>query len=444
MRKLLLATAASLSTLLAAGTAHAQALKPVAPGTVQVHLNGYLQFSFGEMGGNGMTGGTVAAGTAFKNSSTGETGDIRMYPGFDGMTVNNVAYGAQVELRTTTTNANGSGVNGNSTSANGTGNLYVRRAYGYIGTTNAGYVRFGQGDGAFELLQRGVIESFGDGSQWTGDGTIVTMLPNGQPLQFVYSDQGALYTTNKIVYITPAFVDPIGGKLSAAVSYEANSNGIKEGDAATSGDLGNSNTSIAGGSGTRRRNTVDGMVDYQIKLAGFATKVSGGFLDSSPLGNLSGAQAYSPMTVWQAGVQTTYTGLFTDTDAVTFGANVKGGSVVDKYGFKRQGARDALAYIVGGAYTVGPYVLGASFFDSQEANGLAATGLTKGQTLEKGHTLSEYGASVGANYIVAKPLSLFIQYMYGNVHGANPTAFAATKSGNDHVQVIALGATLKW
>ncbi len=64
-----------------------------------------------------------------------------------------------------------------STSTNGVSSLYVRRAYGYIGTTDYGYIRFGQGDGAFELLQRGVIETFGDGSQWTGDGTVVTMLP---------------------------------------------------------------------------------------------------------------------------------------------------------------------------------------------------------------------------------------------------------------------------
>jgi hypothetical protein len=170
MRKLLLATAASLSTLLAAGTANAQSLKPVAPGTVLIHLNGYLQFDFAGVGGNGMSGGSAATGSTvalFKNGTIGETGDIRLYPGFDGMTVNGIAYGAQIELRTATTNANGAGVNSNGTSTNGVGSLYVRRAYGYIGTTDAGYVRFGQGDGAFELLQRGVIETFGDGSQWT-------------------------------------------------------------------------------------------------------------------------------------------------------------------------------------------------------------------------------------------------------------------------------------
>ncbi len=440
MRKLLLATAASLSTLLAGGAAQAQALKPVAPGTIQIHLNGFLQFSIGDIAGNGTSGGTVAAATAYKLSPVAETGDIRLYPGFDGKTINGLSYGVQIELRTAVSNANGAGVNNNSTSTNGVNSLYVRRAYGYIGTTDAGYVRFGQGDNAFDLLQRGVIETFGDGNQWTGEGTMVTMLPVGAPTQFIYADQGALYTTNKIVYLTPAFVDPIGGKLSAGISYEPNSNGIKEGDAATSSTFGNSASSIAGGSANRRRNTIDGIVDYSVKIGGFATKVSGGVLSSAPLGNLSGPQAYSPMTVYQLGGQTSYTGLISDTDVLTVGANVKGGSLVDKYGFKKKGTRNALGYIAGAAYTVGPYVIGASFWDQQESNGVVGAA---GKGVE-GHTLSEYGVAVGGNYIVAKPLSLFVQYMYGNVHGAAPTAFAATKSGNDHVQAIAAGATFKW
>jgi hypothetical protein len=443
MRKLLLATAASLSTLLGAGAANAQALKPVAPGTIQIHLNGYLQFMFGVVGGNGMSGGSVAAGTAWKNNSIGTIGDVRLLPGFDGMTVNGIAYGAQVELRTATSNANGGGVNSNSTSTNGLGSIYVRRAYGYIGTSDYGYVRFGQGDGAFTLLQRGVIEAFGDGGQWTLDGGLDNLLPGGQPTQFIYADQGALYTTNKIVYLSPAITDPLlNGKFSAGFSYEPNSNGIKEGAATISGPLSELNNAVPGGSSNRRQNTWDMMADYQVKIDGFATKVSGGYLLSSPIGNTTGKQAYAPMGVYQFGAQTTYTGLFTDSDAITLGANLKGGSLVDKYAFKKAGGRNALAYIVGGTYTNGPYVLGASFFDSQENNGTVGKG-------PQGHTLSEYGVAVGANYIVAKPLSLFIQYMYGSVHGAVPTYSASTgpgnfPHGNAHVQGVAIGGTFKW
>ena len=57
------------------------------------------------------------------------------------------------------------------------------------------------------------------------------MLPSGAtPGNFIYADTSSLYATNKILYITPAYVEPLlGGSLSATVGYEPNSNGIKEG-----------------------------------------------------------------------------------------------------------------------------------------------------------------------------------------------------------------------
>ncbi len=433
MRKLLLSTVAAAGTLLSAGAAHAQAAKPVAPGTVQVHLNGYLQYMLGVVGGNGMSGGSGA--TAWKNNSLGTIGDVRLYPGFDGMTTNGIAYGAQVELRTALSSANGSGVNGNDASGNGVNGLYVRRAYGYLGTTNYGYARFGQTDGAFTLMQYGVIEQFGDGAQWTADGGLINLLPSGHPGNFIYADQGSLYTTDKIVYISPSIQDPVlDGKFGFIVSFEPNSNGIKEGASAISSSSSELNNSVAGGSASRRRNTFDAMAGYEVKAGVTDTKLSVGYLRSSPLGNTTGAQAYSPMGVFQAGIQTTVTGLFTNTDNITLGANIKTGSLVDGYQFKKKGGRNAVAYIVGASYVNGPYALGASFFDSQEANGKVGAEV-------QGHTLSEYGVAVGANYVVAKPMSLFVQYMYGNVHGSTSTTLP---SGNSHAQGVAAGATIKW
>ena len=58
MRNLLLATAATMGALLATtGAALAQPVKQVAPGTVAVHLNGYLQFSIADVGSSGNTVG---------------------------------------------------------------------------------------------------------------------------------------------------------------------------------------------------------------------------------------------------------------------------------------------------------------------------------------------------------------------------------------------------
>jgi hypothetical protein len=432
MRKLLLASAASMGALLVATSgAMAQPATPVAPGTVAVHLNGYLQFAIGDVGGTGMSGpGTKTNGGAYKLSPVGTIGDVRLYPGIDGMSDNGIAYGAQIELRTTTSNATGKGVNNNSTTGAGVNTIYVRRAYGYIGTTAFGYVRYGQTDGAFTLLQRGVIEAFGDGAQWNAEGGPVNLLPSpGAPSSFIYADQGALYTTDKLVYISPAVSEPVlDGQFSAAISYEPNSNGIKEGYANQSTIYSAQASSIAGGSPFRRRNTFDGMVNYGVDLGGFATQASVGYLASSPLGNLTGAQQYTSMDVFQAGAQTTYGGL-------TLGANLKTGSVEDGYAFKPKGGRNGLDYIVGATYAIGPYSVGASYFNSQTSGTWSATN-------GNARTLSEYGVATAVNYAVAKPVSLFVEYMYGHRHQpGNPNL---NTKGNAQAQVVAAGATVKW
>ena len=426
MRKILMATAASLVAL--AGAANAQPAKEVAaPGTIVVHLNGYLQFSVNAYGNSGYNDGTnyAMSTSSYKLSPIGEIGDVRLYPGFDAQTANGIWYGAQVELRTTTSYA-GKGVNGNSANGYGAGNLYVRRAYGYIGTPDYGFIRFGQTDSAFDLLQRGVIEAFGDGAQWVADGGASNVFVAGGPATFIYADQGALYTSNKIVLISPAVEEPVlGGKFDAIVGYEPNSNGIKERYAVDNSSLGANASSISGGSNARRRNTVDAMLDYGVKLDGFNTKASVGYLAGSPLGNLTGAQAYAPLGVFQAGLQTTYMGL-------TVGANLKAGHVEDGYAFDPKGGRPALGYSVGAAYALGPISVGTSFFDEQSSGAW-----TPGSTYAR--TLSQYGIAAGANYALAKPISVFVQGMYYHRHQPTPTT-----RGNAQGELVSLGTTIKW
>ena len=141
-----------------------------APGTIAVHLNGYLQFGIGDFGSSlnkYTTGGTIKLNPYTTN------GDARLYAGFDAQTLNGIDYGAQIELRTTTSNAGSPPAATPPAPAAGTSSMYVKRAYGYIGTQQAGFVRLGQTDSAFTLLQTGVLEGFGDGAQWNIDGGII-------------------------------------------------------------------------------------------------------------------------------------------------------------------------------------------------------------------------------------------------------------------------------
>lgn len=417
---------ASVATFVSAGLAFAQPVKQVAaPGTIVAHLNGYFQFSVGAYGSSNM--GSDASG--YKLNSYGTASDFRIYPGFDGQTLNGIWYGVQAELRTTSSNA-GAGVNSNSTSTSGTSGLYIKRAYGYLGTKNDGFVRFGQTDSAFTLSQTGVVENFGDGAQLNSSSGPALMLPT-LPGLFVYADTGRLYATNKIVYETPTFHTNYG-EISAISGFEPNSNGLKMGYASTGSANGANANSVPGGDNARRRNSFDASLSYANHLGAVANKVSVAYLHGTPLGTTNGSYGagapygYAPLSVFQGGVETRYAGLLV-------GANVKFGQLEDSYKFKPKGARDALGFIVGASYNIGPYTVGASYFN-QQSSGKYIPGSTV-----YARTLSEYGAAVGGDYQLAKPISLFIQYDYGHQHQPSSKTAANTQE-----QAVAVGTTIKW
>jgi hypothetical protein len=461
MRKLLLASAATVgATLAMSGGAMAQPVKPVAPGTLVVHMNGYIQFEIADFGSTDNKVNTAAG--AFKLNPITTNGDVRIYPGFDAQTVSGLDYGAQVELRTAKSDA-AQGAN-QSTGAGGTAGLdglYVKRAYGYVGTVDGGFLRLGQTDSAFTLNQTGVVEAFGDGAQFNTDGGIGSLLPTDAAVtggnNFIYADTSNLYATDKLVYISPAIA---GFSLDAG--YEPNSNGIKQGygncataasataTATTCADV--SSSPLTGDQGKRRKNTIDAALQYAIKANGFATKASAGFIYGAPI-HYDGAPTalgtanhfgYDNLEVYEIGAQTTFAGL-------TVGANIKGGQVLDGYSIKLKGTRDAFAYIVGASYVFGPYVVGGSFFDSQTAGSYVP-----GNTTHTAKTLNEYGLAAGGNYVISPHLSLFAQYMYDHRHqignaglDASNTYSAAsiagaTAKGTSQAQVIAAGATFKW
>lgn len=425
MRKLLLATVATAAVSLAmTGGAKAQPVKAPAPGAVVVHLNGWLSFE-GVMLNNPNTG-SGAGFNATKYSSINTVGLFRLYPGFDATLANGMQFGVASEIRDTLAAPNGAGVNGNSASPNGTVSLYVRRAYGYVGTKEAGYVRFGQTDSAFSLLTDGDIEGFGDGQQWNSDLGTAAVGYYGKPNN-LFAISGALYTTSKVVYISPSFAG-----VNFAVGFEPNSNGIAEG---TAGDLGGA-SSIAGSSNSRRRNTIDAMVGYTADVSGALVKVSAGYLDASPLGYTGPTGAvgtvgavltnpnYKNMGIAQVGGQVTFAGL-------TLGANFKEGSVNDGYTFVKAGQRKDDDFLFSGAYTMGPVIIGASYFFNQSAGAHTA-----GSTIAR--TETNNGVAVGADYNFSPNFGLYAQYLYGQVHQPGATV------AKSHSNLLGVGASLHW
>ncbi len=137
--------------------------------------------------------------------------------------------------------------------------------------------------------------------------------------------------------------------------------------------------------------------------------------------------------MYQLGAQTTFAGL-------TVGANIKGGQVEDGYGFTPKGARNGISYIVGASYVIGPYVLGASYFNAQ-TSGAYVPGKTS-----VARTLSEYGLIAGGNYVLSKNLNFFVEYLYGHRHQPGNTFGVPgnNTNGNAQVQMVSGGTTFKW
>ena len=440
MRKYLLGSVAALGLAIgASGSAHAQAKEPVAPGSLVVHLNGLLTYQMDAVGSS------VNTYNHYKLNSVTDEGFLRLYPGFDAMTTDGFEYGVASEIRDEFTNAGqGEYENGTSTAGavnNGAEGLIVRRAYGYFGSKQAGIIRVGQGDGPWTLMQDGVFENFGDGNQWNSDGGIGNLVPGAAHPSWLFSDTGVLYTTNKVVYLSPDF-----GGVNFGVGYEPNSNGFKESlanctvAASTCAAL----ASAPGGAGnTRRKNTLDIMGQYTGVAMGFGVKLSGGYITASPIGNSTGAAietigrvaetAYKRLEVYTIGGQISYAGFM-------LGANAKDGQVNNGYAFLLPGQRRAIDYLISAEYAVGPAILGGYYFSNQSAGDHTPTnGVAR--------TEQDDGVAVGANYAVTKNLGLFVTYIYGQRKQIG-FDFATNAPGaaynRTHSQAIGAGASLKW
>jgi hypothetical protein len=440
MRKYLLATVASLGMLAAAsGVAHAQAAKAPAPGTIVVHLNGLLNDQINDIGSS------INTVNGYKLNPIGMSGFLRLYPGFDGTTEGGLQYGVASELRTAFTNA-GQGIH---EGGGGVESLVIRRAYAYVGTKEAGYVRFGQTDGTWDLLTTGEYYNYGDGNEFNSDGGVGAATPGNAEPKGLFSVSGALYTTNKIVYLSP----DIAG-FQVGFDFEPNSNGFKEGE--TCGLPGVNCATLAsapGGAGNaRRKNTLGAAAEYTGKAGALGYKVSAAYLMASPIGNSSGS-ALETIVSPQTGArtpETIYKGLRVDqfSAQVTYGgfllgANFKSGQVNNGYTFILPGQRDALFYEVTGVYTMGPATIGAQYFNNQAAGAyLPGNGA--------GRTEMDYGFDVGANYALSPHFGVYATYLYGHrhQHGVNlaDTGEATGKGIGNNVQsqAISAGAQLKW
>jgi len=403
---------------------------PLAPGNVTVRINGrinvYAGFAADSSRNPGMVttanGGTPAAANT-KVAPYGMFEYARLYPSMDAMAANGLKYGAGLEIRHDTGAAAGGGVSGNSVSGSVTtrGNLYFRREMAYMGTDNLGYIRFGATDQPTSLMLTGNFENFNDGG-WNGDINLV--LSNSQPL-WPFEDVGALYTTTKMVYVSPKFFDMIDfgvsfepgtGNMGAGpgcswANSQATTANPAIGGNATACDATSSSSVVS--ENKRRRNTFDGVVRLRTAAGpvGIAATVGGMYGGSVQYnGTQVGEVQYNGLQVFDAGLQATYGGF-------AVGGHLIYGKDNGQWNLAPKGAPDEIAWLAGTSYAFGSFVVGTSFYKVSSAGQMGAATTATGTSQVYGVGLrSEYGIAAGGTLTLAPGAALFLSYLYGHRH----------------------------
>jgi hypothetical protein len=422
------------------------------PGTMTIHLNGRVWGYFGVQGGSS----SDVAGN--KVNPYQMIGYFRLYPGVDALATNGLRYGAIVEIRqnflgqnyglnignanvgsATPLASNGTAAN-YSSSASGSScgsTLYVRREAVYLGSDQVGIVRIGQDDGPFSQFDNGVTTfQFGTGA-WNGDGPD-NFIGSGAVVWPFWSGVGAEYVPARVAYFSPRFA---GFDIGASFAPNNGANNAAACGVAAAGCLAVSTaTSTAFGGENRQTNWYEIMGRYQGNFGGLGIYGILGYSGSGHVhvwgatpGGIGGTTtAYNGFSVGDGGLALTYAGF-------TVGGNVLWGAYNGQVGLKPQGGVNAVAWVGGAQYAVGPLTIAASYFNYQSQG--AAAMINKSQSYND-------GLAAGITYSIAPGLNGYAEYLYGQTHqgGVSQISGATNTSANNdwHGQSFIIGTRVQW
>lgn len=434
---------------------------PLSPGTFTVRLGGRLVAYAGVGADSGQNPGylngtrlTVANGTATlpntKLAGYGIGEYARLYPSMDAVAANGLKYGAFLEIRADRNVAPGGGANGSISGATNTrGQMYWRRETVYLGSDKFGFVRVGATDQPSSLFVTGTFENFDDGG-WNSNVYAAYPTTSGSQPTFPFPDVSALYTPNKVVYLSPKFANLVDFGISFTPDTGNVNPGIGSCSYANTSTSGagcdtTSSTSIAAET-TRLRNVVDAVVRFRtasgpVGIAATFGGMYGGHVAYNGVLPESQVARYNNLAVFDTGAQVTYGGL-------AVGGHLDYGQFNIGWAPQPEGARDALAWIVGTSYQFGSAVIGASYFNVQSA-GLSNSTVVNGV----GRTNNQSGFAAGGTLTIAPGLYTFLSYLYGTKHqaGTDQLTGSAPTSGlpyvthnNVQAQALILGTRVAW
>jgi len=417
------------------------------PGTAVIHLYGRV---WSEATLEGSTGDVVplAGGNADKVNPYHFGTYFRLYPGVDAIATNGLRYGASVEIRE---NFNGRGYTGatatnaqNTSATTGTSGLtceqtlYVRRAFVYVSTPQVGIFRLGQGDGPSGIFDNGIVSEQNVGSgAWNGDAPAAPNAP-GAPAFPWYSQQGAEYGSEKIVYLSPQFFG-----FDGAFSFAPNNGNLEAGGCSNASQQGCSAISSIGAPTDNFRFTNETQLGarYQgvfgpVSIYGFADWIRSGVVDYT--GPNLGVVAGTKYTGRMNGVNAGFVGLSVTFGGLQVGAGWQGGAYNNIMAPPPKGAGNANAEIIGGTYTLGPWSFGASWYVFDTQGNLQMTGITQEH---------ENAFAFDTAYQVTPGMSVFAGWLYGEVaqNGVNlVTGNPGTPNNHAHSQAGIVGVLVGW
>ena len=425
MKKLLLGCAATLTGLIGYASIDAAMAQtaPESPGSITVRLNGRVNWYAG-IEASSVDNNTT---TGTKTSTDNFLGYLRLYPGFDGVASNGLHYGAAAEIR----------INGGQSA--GAETLYVFQDYGYFGLPQLGQVSFGQENGPSVIFETGTFEGFNDGG-WNGD--IEGMIPTVANPVYPFPDSGSQYdqATSKIVYLSPTLAG-----FQFAVGFTPNQTAANYTDAPTS-----VTTPILGG---QPRNLIDVGGQFTKTFGPLGVQIGADYTNAGQVAGTASAPSlvtgYKDLSILSGGATVTVAGF-------TFGGNSSYGAFNmadgDTFQLEPDGGSKALGWLVGGQYTAGPIVVGASFFrftqtgdlpggvDTGSGATITGAGLTTGQQQND-------GVAAGATYTLVPGVSLFADYLYGfRQQGGYDFKSGDAGTANNYVQsqLFGVGTQIQW
>jgi hypothetical protein len=405
------------------------------PGTVQAYFRGRLTFDASLVGDSGdNVGGNKNRNYVFREYA-------RLYPSFEGTTANGLRYGAYLEIRQ---NAGGATASGNTSTAT----LIFRRETGYV-SGGWGTLRFGGTDGVLSLFQTGSFENFGD--NWNDH--VVNIVDTAAAPAWPFPNASGNYGNSKVVYLSPNF-----SGFDFGVSFEPSTSGTGEGNTAAAGAGGIRVSSVSGtsftaglGSLQKNKDTLEFAGRYRgsfgpIGVIGSAGMVVAGNVKNGGLTGLTanGSPQYGFKDVWavNTGLVFTYGGLAVGGDLYTGAVNPNGSRNTFPV---KQGSANALAFLVGTSYAVGPVIVGASVLNTDRAGNYAQDlpGAANGSV----GRMHEVAAAIGGTYGWAPGAALSLTYLYGERHQRGVNLFTTTAGAagnNSHANALVLFNNFVW